>query len=249
MNFFSIFKRNILFKLKKKIDIDKDQFEKDTDLDTIFNFYKTDKSNFLNNKKILGHGFSKFYEKYLTKFKNEELNILEIGSFSGASAAAFAKYFPRSKIYCIDINLTKFIYKSQQIYPYGLDVSNKKSVENFLKKIQFLEKIKFFDIIIDDGSHILSHQLVALNYFFKYTKKKGFYIIEDYKFPEYFSHLKDVSEPSIPKIIESIKNKQNISSNLLDEEIKNKLNKNNLNIYEHKGQKDISDILFLEKLY
>ena len=41
-----------------------------------------------------GHGYSIFYEKKLEKFKNKKINILEIGSYAGASAAAFAKYFP-----------------------------------------------------------------------------------------------------------------------------------------------------------
>ena len=93
MNFFSLFKRNLIFKFKKKIDIDKDIFPKDIDLDKLFYFYKTDKSNYLNENNKYGHGYSEFYEKHLSKFKDKNLNILEIGSYSGASASAFVKYF------------------------------------------------------------------------------------------------------------------------------------------------------------
>ena len=84
MNFFSLFKRNILYKFKKKINIDTDNFDK-KDLDQLLEYYKSDKSN-------LNHGFSNFYEQNLNHLKNKKINILEVGSFAGSSAAAFVKY-------------------------------------------------------------------------------------------------------------------------------------------------------------
>ena len=104
MNFFSLFKRNLIYKFKKKITIDSDNVKLNT-LDELFHYYGSDKSNIFikNNKK--GHGYSKFYEKKLEKFKDKKINILEIGSYAGASAAAFTKYFPHSNIFCFDINV------------------------------------------------------------------------------------------------------------------------------------------------
>jgi hypothetical protein len=139
LNFFSLFKRNLIFKFKKKINIDKHNNFTNASLDFLFNHYKTDKGSFFN--KDLGSGFSKFYENHLNKFKNDNINILEIGSYSGASAAAFAKYFPNSKIYCLDINLRNFIYRSDRIFPYGIDSSNNKMLLNFLNKIDFFNKM------------------------------------------------------------------------------------------------------------
>ena len=249
MNFFSLFKRNLIFKLKKKINIDPDEFENNVGFEKLFSFYKTDKAKFIESDNLNGHGFSEFYEKHFSRLRTEKLKILEIGSFSGASAAAFSKYFQNSKIYCLDINLTKFIYRSNRIFPYGVDITNFKTVNKFLEDIEFKKSISFFDIIIDDGSHLLSHQLKSLNYFFKLVKKGGFYIVEDYKFPEYFKHLKDVPENTIGEIIKNLKKEKNFNSNLLENEIYNLLKKNNSNIFEYKGKKDISDILFIEKLY
>ncbi len=248
MNFFSIFKRNLIFKLKKKINIDKDFFEKSSDLEKLFSFYETDKANFFGKNKSPGHGFSKFYEKYFSNLKNKKVNILEIGSYSGASAAAFAKYFINSSIFCLDLNLTKFIYKSNQIYPYGIDVTNYKMVENFLRKIYLKNNISDFDIIIDDGSHLLSHQLKSLNYFLKFVKKDGFYIVEDFKFPEYFKHLKDIDEPTLSDLIQYIRTGKSIKSNLITKETIELLKKNLNGISEHKGKKNVSDILFVKKL-
>ena len=76
----------------------------------LFHYYGSDKANIFkkNNKK--GHGFSKFYEKHFKKFEKKNINILEIGSYAGASAAAFLKYFQNSKVFCFDINISNFKY-------------------------------------------------------------------------------------------------------------------------------------------
>ena len=71
MNFFSIFKRNLVYKFKK-VSIDIDNIKLNT-LDDLFYHYGSDKANIfkLNNKP--GHGFSKYYEKNFEKFKNKKL--------------------------------------------------------------------------------------------------------------------------------------------------------------------------------
>ena len=245
LNFFSLFKRNLIFKFKKKINIDKHNNFKNASLDFLFNHYNTDKGSVFN--KNLGSGFTKFYENHLNKFKNDNINILEIGSYSGASAVAFAKYFPNSKIYCIDINLRNFIYKSKKIFPYGIDSSNKKMLLNFLNKIYFFNKIKYFDIIIDDGSHMLSDQLFSLDFFYRYVKKKGFYIIEDYCFSEYFERNNDIKDYKVSEIISFINNKTNFSSKIISnntiKEIYSTINK----VHFYKGNTQLSDIAFFEK--
>ena len=245
MNFFSIFKRNLIFKFKKKINIDSDNNFKDSSLDFLFNYYNTDKGSVFN--KNLGSGFSKFYETHLNKFKNNEINILEIGSYSGASAAAFTKYFPNSKIFCLDINLRNFIYKSERIFPHGIDSGNKKMLHNFLNKIDFFDKIKFFDIIIDDGSHMLSDQLFSLDFFYEYVKKKGFYIIEDYCFSEYFERNNDVKDYKISEIIDFINNKNAFSSKIISNNTIKKINSTIKKVHFYKGNTQFTDIAFFEK--
>ena len=248
MNFLSIFKRNLIFKLKKKIDIDKDQFNNNTKLEELFSFYKTDKANYIKSTKIYGHGYAEFYEKHFSSLRDKKLNILEIGSYSGASAAAFVKYFKNSNIYCLDINLTKFLYKSKKIHPFGLDVSNKKMIEKFLNKINFSENIKSFDIIIDDGSHILSDQLKAIDYFFKYLNKDGYYVIEDYRFSEYIPHLKDTDDPCVREFFKILKKNNKKDFKFISAETLENLKKNSSNIFEYKGNKELSSIAFIKKL-
>ena len=239
MNFFSLFKRNIIYLLKNKIDIDKDKFHKKTTLDYLFRKYETDKSN-------LGHGFTKFYSSHLNKFKNKRINLLEIGSAKGGSAAAFVHYFNKINVFCLDVNLTLVKYKSDKINYFSLDSSNSRKLSNFLKNVKEKFYVKKFDVIIDDGSHILSDQLFSINYFYKYLNKGGYYVIEDYKFPNYFKRCNDVNEYTIDILIKKLKNKKNIKSQILRNETINKLYESK--IFSYKGRSKMSDIVFFKKI-
>ena len=125
MNFFSLFKRDIIYKFKKKISIDKNNLSLSS-LDDLFHHYGSDKANFFKKENREGHGYSKFYTKHLDHLKNKQINILEIGSYAGASAAAFAKYFSKANIFCFDINISNFKYESKKIHVFGIDINNKK---------------------------------------------------------------------------------------------------------------------------
>ena len=246
MNFLSLLKRGLIYKLKKKISVDLDGIEYSS-LDKLFSHYGTDKSEYSKDKKYKTHGFSKYYEKHLSVFKDKKIKILEIGSYSGASAAAFSKYFSNCEIYCLDINISNFKYYSKKIHVFGLDSSNSEMVTKFLKKINLKETFKYFDIIIDDGSHKQSDQLNALNHFYKYLVEGGFYVIEDYKFPDYFKHLNDVNDIKIDELTDHILKKKLFSSSLISTDVVDLLLNTNKNIYKYKGNTDISDMLFIEK--
>ena len=246
MNFFSLYKRNFLYKIKKKINIDLEIDLKKNSLENLFSYYGTDKANLWGKNKTKGHGYSKYYEKHLFQLKEKTINLLEIGSFSGSSAASFAKYFPKANIFCIDINISNFKFYSKRIDVFGMDVSNYKSILNFYKKINLTKEESFFDIIIDDGSHKLSDILFTLNNFFQNLNKGGFYIIEDFKFPNYFKHLNDTDEIMIDELIEKIENKKDFHSNIISKEVLRSL-KNNTKINCYKGNSGYSDIVFIQK--
>ena len=246
MNFLSLFKRGLIYKLKKKDNIDLDGIQHSS-LDKLFYYYGTDKSEYSKDKENKTHGFSKYYEKHLSFLKKKNIKILEIGSFSGASAAAFSKYFPNCEIYCLDINISNFKYYSKKIHVFGLNSSNPKMVSKFIKKIKDRDTLKYFDVIIDDGSHKQSDQLNALNHFYEYLVDGGFYIIEEYKFPNYFKHLNDVNDIKIDELADHILKKKPFSSLLVSSKVINLLLATNKNVYKYKGNTDVSDIVFFEK--
>jgi len=239
LNFLSLHKRKLIYKLKKKINIDLEILNPNKSLEELFVHYGTDKSN-------KGHGYTKFYEKHLDKYIDKPINILEIGSFSGASAASFTKYFKYSKTYCLDVNISNFKYASKYILVHGLDISNKKSIDHFLNKNKISKECTFFDIIIDDGSHKLSDILVGLNFFLKFVKPNGYYIIEDCKFPNYYDHLNDIDHLKIDEIINKIKNNINFNSKILSKNTIEHLKKNSNDINMYKGNLKESDIVFFK---
>ena len=241
MNFFSVFKRNLIFLFKKKEDIDKDIFKKSVSLDYLCSYYGTDKAEKYNNGK--GHGYTRHYIKHIKKFKDKKIKFLEIGCGAGISAAAFSKYLKKSTAYCLDVNLTYVKIKSKRINYCGIDSSNTRHMHNFLKK--YNQKKDSFDFIIDDGSHNLSDQLFSLNFFFKHLKKNSLYIIEDYKFPNYFKRNNDVKELKISEIIKKIKSKKYFKSNIIEKSTMKELFSSK--IYQYKGNRYYSDIVFFEK--
>ena len=87
------------------------------------------------------------------------------------------------------------------------------------KKIHFLNKgFKGFDLIIDDGSHLLSDIIYSLNFFFKYLNYKGIYVIEDYKFPNYFKRNKDCDELLVDQILVNLKEKKHFLSKVINQD-------------------------------
>ena len=246
MNFFSLIKRSIIYNLKKKISIDND-LNKDQSLDYLFNYYGSDKSNIFKKTNEKGHGFSNFYTKHLEQLKNKEIKILEVGSYSGASAAAFVKYFPKSQVFCFDINISNFEYKSKNIHVYGLDIGKKDEVKKTLKTIFKNNKFDKFDLIIDDGSHNLSDILSSLNFFFKYLKDKGIFIIEDFKHPNYYEYNRDIEDILVDELLDKLKKKIYFKSSIISRDgqtyLINKINQ----IINYKGNLTDSDICFIKK--
>tara|TARA_B100000965_G_C19515250_1_gene723889 strand:+ start:524 stop:1267 length:744 start_codon:yes stop_codon:yes gene_type:complete len=246
LNFFSLFKRNFFYKFKKKINIDLDNVNQNN-LDELFRNFGSDKANYLQNEQDIGHGFTKFYTNNLNHLKKRKIKILEVGSYAGASAASFVKYFENSTVYCFDVNISKFNFQSKNIKVYGLDINNKDKLEKTLKKISLESNSNFFDIIIDDGSHYLSDILIGLKFLFKRVKQGGFYIIEDYKHPNYYEYNKNINHMLVDEVLSHIIKKKIFNSNILSEEEQVNLHNNIEKIETYRGNLKDSDICFIKK--
>jgi len=241
LNFFSLYKRQLLFFFNKKINIDKEKTSKRCSLEELFIKYGSDKA--FN----CGHGYTDYYLENLRKIKSKKINILEIGSYAGASAAAFSKFFPNSRIYCLDINISNFKYFSKKINVFGMDATDQKSYKNFINKINIKNKPEYFDIIIDDGSHKLDDVLKTIKFYFKHLRSKGFYIIEDYKMSNFFKHLDNPNEPKIDKLIYLVKKKKTFNSKILDKKFQKTFHKKINSVKSYHGVSNISDIIFFKK--
>ena len=95
------------------------------------------------------------------------------GSWAG-SLKGWVDYFPNSKIYSADIN-KEWLYNDDRIKSYYLDVENTDSIEELWKNVPEEE----FDLIIDDGPHTHTSNILFYKNSVHKFKKNGLYIIED----------------------------------------------------------------------
>ena len=170
----------LLFKIKiflniNKINVDKIIGLDSNDLNKLFVYFNTDKGSEVKivNKIQKGHNYSVHYEKYLSKFKNNDvIKILEIGSLLGSGTASFIKYFQNSKIVSLDINPFNMRYYSKKIRSIFIDTQSKNIINELANYIK-----DDFDIIIDDGLHEFQAGKTFFENTIEYLTQNGFYII------------------------------------------------------------------------
>lgn len=118
------------------------------------------------------HNYMKHYSKHLSDKRDEITRVLEIGLQKPRSLLMWEKYFTNADIIGIDINPACLDFAGGRKVVLIGDQSDEK----------FLESVGAtygpFDLIIDDGSHIPSHQLRSFRCLMPYLTKHGTYVIE-----------------------------------------------------------------------
>ena len=111
--------------------------------------------------------------------KKKNIKILEIGigghnlKFSGgASLLALSLCFKNAKVVGADLFDKKFLDDDR----ISTVIADQNDVTTF-KKIT--EEFGKFDLIIDDGSHFVDHQMNSFNFFYEQLNDNGIYVIED----------------------------------------------------------------------
>ena len=246
----------LLFKIKiflniNKINVDKIVGLDSNDLNKLFVYFNTDKGSEVKivNKIQKGHNYSVHYEKYLSKFKNNDaIKILEIGSLLGSGTASFIKYFQNSKIVSLDINPFNMRYYSKKIRSIFIDTQSKNIINELANYIK-----DDFDIIIDDGSHNKRDQILTLNYFLPKLKKKGIYVIEDTtQYLQIPSLNHDKMDYGVNEFLESVKKNGEHKSQYLTSVEKKNIQSDIKNIFFEKGNffyknQSLPEIIFIEK--
>jgi hypothetical protein len=126
------------------------------------------------------HWYTEHYHKHLNKFKDSNINLLEIGvggyyhpDQGGASLRMWKDYFTKGKIFAIDIfdksqlqeDRIKIFKGSQDDIPFLKDVYNRMD--------------RSVHVIVDDGSHHCNHIIASFLFLFPFLDNNGVYIIED----------------------------------------------------------------------
>ncbi len=142
--------------------------------------YKRNRNNGWPDKGDGGvHTYIEVYERELAPYRSTAKNVLEIGLFSGQSLRMWEQYFT-GKVYGIDCSDQPHggLQDLRPMIAEGthniiiMDGTNKADIEKNFKRVMF-------DVIIDDGSHQLVHQLESYKHLKSHLSKGGIYIIED----------------------------------------------------------------------
>jgi demethylmacrocin O-methyltransferase len=130
--------------------------------------YETDK---------IGNGFMPDYERILAEFRQQAVQVLEIGVFKGGSCTLWSDFFPHpeSRITGLDIVLPK------DTAPTDPRITLEQCDQNDSARLrEIAERSGPFDIIIDDGAHRLKETRNCYQVLFEYLQPGGYYIIEDW---------------------------------------------------------------------
>ncbi len=126
------------------------------------------------DKSSLSHAYTQYYEMFFESKRNNPINILEIGIDEGNSLKMWQRYFINAEIHGIDIRGNYEYLHDGRTYTHIVDQSDKKQLFEFGQKYN-----DFFNIIIDDGSHMSTDMILSFQTLFPYLKSGGYYIIED----------------------------------------------------------------------
>jgi len=114
------------------------------------------------------------YERELTRFRKAPITFMEIGVFMGGSIPMWKEFFHKdSTLVFVDIdpNCAKFADPGTSI-----EIGNQADPV-FLAALA--EKYGPFDAILDDGSHICSHQITSFENLWPNLKDNAVYMVED----------------------------------------------------------------------
>jgi hypothetical protein len=161
-----------------------------TELCKIFHSHYSDKCP------QIAHSYSPEYFELVKHKKETSLNVLEVGIGNnelmkplygddyklGASLRAWKDFFSNANIYGIDIR-KDVLFSEDRIKCYYTDQSKADALLKTISEIrqaQNNDSLKF-DLIIDDGSHIVEHMLLTFKTLSDFVSDNGLYIIEDIK--------------------------------------------------------------------
>ena len=115
------------------------------------------------------------YEHLFASLANyNSIKILEIGVRGGNSVNMWLDRFPNATLVGIDICECDFeVIDPARFEFHQVDQNDTEALKEIAKKH------KHFDLIIDDGSHLIKDYINSFYALFQFVRRSGFYVIED----------------------------------------------------------------------
>jgi hypothetical protein len=134
-------------------------------------------SDFLTNDKRVINKWKHYfpiYERHFKDFVYKPITFIEIGCGLGGSLPMWKRYFgPHARIIGIDIDPECKRFEEDQIEVYIGEQQDCKFLQSLL------DEIGTPDIVLDDGSHIMSHITASFQFLYPRMLKNGIYMVED----------------------------------------------------------------------
>jgi 8-demethyl-8-alpha-L-rhamnosyltetracenomycin-C 2'-O-methyltransferase len=143
-------------------------------LQDILHRYDTDKDTV--------HSYGPVYEHLLSPHRETVADVLEIGISSGGSLRAWREYFPTATVHGLDIDPDS-LFAECRIRTYHAHQARHDELTAALGDLTF-------DLIVDDGSHKLNHQVLSLFLLLPRVRPGGLYVVEDLQDPGYMNHFR-----------------------------------------------------------
>lgn len=163
--------------MQKTLIVDSSLYK--TELCTLAEKYKADKGPYSIGSVNMGHrkGYTAVYTMFMESLRHKHVDMCELGLQTGDSIYLFKEYFKDMDYYGYDNNQDSVnrctALNIPNTYLVKGNVSNEE-LDNAFKTWN-----KQFDIILDDSSHEIEHQLNIIKTGAKYLKSGGILIIED----------------------------------------------------------------------
>ena len=144
-----------------------------------------------------------FYEDEFKKYKEKNINFLEIGIMSGGSLILWSNYFKNAK------NIIGVDCTDEYLHPDCRDIEGVDYHFHDAYDKNFVKNLTNLDIIIDDGQHTLDSQLDCIELYLPKLNKGGVLIFDDYIW-EFYENIKDNPCYAINSYLNELTNKYKI---------------------------------------
>ena len=133
--------------------------------------------DFLNNKDRPIHkslNYFPVYERHFSRYINQPLTMIEIGTGGGGSSQMWRRYFGSfARIVSLDIREECKAFEDAQV---SIRIGDQSDTV-FLQAV--LDEFGPPDIVLDDGSHVMRHVVDTFAYLYPRTARNGVYMVED----------------------------------------------------------------------
>jgi len=130
----------------------------------------TDKGN--DHHTFEGVSYLDVYSHYFDPIRDRVTQVLELGVLRGQSLKMWRDYFPSAEVWGVDINPTA-------VADYGPRIHVVTGSQIDRDALASAAPGQLFDVVVDDGSHLVDHILQSFELLWPRVAPGGYYVVED----------------------------------------------------------------------